>query len=107
MSVLQPDRRLAPRPLPVHLASAMLLWQSSRAGLASLSAGLPLSNRPNPAEPQLQALVAELAQHAPANLSAALDREVFDRANTFVRGIENYRAHPYRRPDSDVPVLWA
>lgn len=102
MSPLQPDRRLAPRPLPAHLASAMLLWQSSRAGLASLSAGLPLSNGPSLAAERLR----ELAQHAPANLSAALGCEVSRRAELFLHGVEAYRGHPYRRPANDVPVLW-
>jgi len=35
-----------PRPLPAHLASAMLLWLSSRAGLTSLSGALPGSKPP-------------------------------------------------------------
>jgi polyhydroxyalkanoate synthase len=80
----------------------MLLWQSSRAGLASLSAGLPLSKAASLAGERLK----ELAQHAPANLSAALGREVSSRTDLFLRGVERYRGHPYRRPPSDAPVLW-
>ena len=32
----RPDRRLAPRPLSVHLASAMISWLTSRAALPVL-----------------------------------------------------------------------
>src|SRR6516165_7762806 len=97
MSVPQTDRRLAPRPLPAHLASAMLLWQSSRAGLATLSAGLPLLNRPSPAGQRLQELAADLARQTPKNPSAALERQVLRRSHAFLRGVETYRGHPYRR----------
>ena len=107
MSAPEPDRRLAPRPLPAHLASAALVWQSSRAGLTSLSAGWPFSNRPSPAAARLQVLAAELARHAPASLSAALDRELGRRADAFLRGIETYRDHPHRRPPTDGAVLWS
>ena len=41
MEAQRPDRRLAPRPLPLHLMSAIGLWLSSRGALTSLATGLP------------------------------------------------------------------
>ena len=83
-----------------------MLWQSSHGGLASLSGGWPPSSRPNRAGGRLQALGGELARLAPASLSAALNSEISCRADGFLRGVEAYRSHPYRRPPTDAPVLW-
>ena len=83
-----------------------MLWQSSRAGLASLSAGLPLSSRPNPVAGRLQDLAGDVARQASASLSAALERELSGRAGAFLHGIAAYRGHPYRRRENDAPVLW-
>ena len=78
----QPDRRLAPRPLPVHLASAMTLWLSSRAGLTSLKPGSSLWNS---ADDRLRALARELAPPEIDKVSAALDRVVVQRAGAGIR----------------------
>ncbi len=67
------DRRLAPRPLPAHLASAMLLWLSCRAALTSLSNGLALSNKPGD---RLSALAGEIRRSGPEAVGAALDRQL-------------------------------
>lgn len=84
----------------------MLLWQSSHAGLANLSAGLPLSNRLGPAAARLQALAPELGRYPPGKVDSALAREVARRRGLLLRGVEAYRGHPYRRPRTDVPVAW-
>lgn len=98
------DRRLMPRPLPAHLASAMLLWSSSRAALTSLPNGWPLSNGASEA---LRALAAEIEGLGAAEVGAALDREVQRRAGAFVAGIEAYRTHPYRRSaPAGAPMRW-
>ncbi len=75
-----------PRPLPAHLASAMLLWLSSRAALTSLMPGLPLSNMPgNLRDDRLQALAGEIAQCGPEAVAGALDRELYRRAGSVSR----------------------
>src|ERR1043165_6994779 len=99
-----PDRRLAPRPLPAHLLSAILLWLSSRAALTSWRGGSPLSNAP--AENPLQALAKELEQLGADRVAAALDRELLRRAHDFAVGLEAYRRHPFRRGAPRVPVVW-
>src|SRR5205085_5023250 len=97
------DRRLTPRPLPAHLASAMLLWLSSRAALTSSKLGSPLWN---PAENPLKALAPEIERLGADRVGAALDRELLRRASGFLAGLEAYRRHPFRRAAARVPVVW-
>jgi polyhydroxyalkanoate synthase len=96
-----------PRPLPAHLASAMLLWLSSRAGLTSLASALPRSNTPGIAAPgRLAGLAGEIERHNPDAVAAALDRQLRRRAEAFLAGIEAYRRHPFHRSAARVPVRW-
>ncbi|HEY8873964.1 MAG TPA: alpha/beta fold hydrolase [Stellaceae bacterium] len=100
-----------PRPLPAHLASAMVLWLSSRAGLTSLPGGLPRSNTQgdspgNAALGRLAALAAEIGLLGPDAVAAALDRQLRGRAEAFLAGIEAYRGHPFHRGAARVPVRW-
>jgi polyhydroxyalkanoate synthase len=99
------QRRLLPRPLPAHLASATLLWLSSRAALTTSPAGWMRWNAPI-ADARLAALAEEIARHGAEPVAAALDREIGRRAAAFLAGIEAYRRHPYRRPAARVPVRW-
>lgn len=99
----RPDRRLAPRPLPAHLAAAMLLWISSRAALPFLNSGLLPSN----AEGERLRLVArEIAALGPERFTQALDAELARRARAFAAGLEAYRRHDLRRPAPRVPATW-
>ena len=103
------DRRLMPRPLPAHLASAMWLWLSSRAGLTSLASGSPPWNTPPwnaPPSPELRVLAAEIAQRGAEPVVAALDRLLRGRAEAFISGLEAYRRHPYCRSADTMPVCW-
>jgi polyhydroxyalkanoate synthase subunit PhaC len=97
------DRRLTPRPLPGHLASAMLLWLSSRAALTNSKLVSPLSNAPG--DP-LQAIAPEVERLGADRILAALDRELLRRASGFVAGLEAYRRHPLRRAAPRAPVVW-
>jgi polyhydroxyalkanoate synthase subunit PhaC len=101
------DRRLAPRPLPAHLASAILLWLSSRAALTSLASALPpWSTGENGAHEPLCALGAEIGQSGAEAVGGALDRELLARADRFLAGLEAYRRHPFRREEPEAPVVW-
>lgn len=107
--------RQGPRPLPLHLASAMNGWISSRAGLALLKSG---SNgwRPEVAQP-LAKLRAELAKSPPQEnppaidaddrFARAVDDEILSRLADFSAGVHAYRTHPYRRTLSDPPTIWS
>jgi polyhydroxyalkanoate synthase len=97
------DRRLVPRPLAAHLASAMMLWSSSRSALPILNnASLPSSE----AAERLRAVAAEIDAVGSSSVAAALDLEITRRAKSYLAGLEAYRRHPYRRGDEAPPVLW-
>ncbi len=99
-----PDRRLAPRPLPVHLAGAMMLWLSSRAALPFLKNVLPRSS--GEAE-RLRVLAAEIDGLGSDRIAAAVDREIAARAENCLAGLEAYRRHPFRRDQTPRPALWS
>lgn len=96
--------RLGPRPLPVHLASAAMLWTSSRGALPLLKNGL-LPWRPE-LRPAASALRQSLAAVAAEDFVAAVDAELVRRSGDFLAGLERYRRHPYRRALADPPSLW-
>ena len=114
-----PDRRLAPRPLPLHLATAMNGWTSSRAALPLLRNG-SLAWRPEVAA-AAQSLRAALdaaspqerqpagaSPETPANdpFDRAVEAEIARRLAALASGIRVYRDHPYRRRLLDPPTLW-
>jgi polyhydroxyalkanoate synthase len=86
----------------------MTVWLSSRAVLPALMNDW-LPSKPAHA-PQLTAAVRELAAQlatvAPDAFAAALDRELRGRADLFLRGLDAYRHHPYRRTLAEPPVIW-
>src|SRR5947208_16922854 len=92
-----------PRPLPGHLASAMLLWLSSRAALTSSKLVSPLSNA---AGDPLQVIAPEVERLGADRVLAALDRELQRRASGFAAGLEAYRRHPFRRSAPRGSVVW-
>lgn len=98
------DRRLAPRPLPAHLASAAMLWLSSRAALTGWTSASPRSSGSE--ADRLAALAPEIARLGRDAVAAALDRDLRKRAKRLLDGLETYRRHPYRRAPDEVPVRW-
>ena len=99
-----PPRRMGPRPLPLHLGTAALTWMSSRAALPLLMSGL-LPWRPSLVK-EAAALRASLDSVDPEAFAHALDAEVRRRLDLFLRGLERYRHHPYRRDLPDPPAVW-
>jgi polyhydroxyalkanoate synthase len=97
-------QRQGPRPLALHLETAVTTWLSSRAALPLLMSGSL------PWKPALLDAATELRRSLdgvdPEALTEALDREVRRRLDLYLAGIERYRHHPYRRDVSDPPVLW-
>jgi len=100
----RPQHRQGPRPLALHLANASLTWLSSQAALPLLKSGSL------PWKPELaangSALLKSLEASDSAEFGRALERELRRRAGLFLKGIEAYRHHPYRRDMEDMPVLW-
>jgi len=97
--------RQGPRPLPYHLVSQATTLLSSRGALPSLKNGSLVL------KPHLQAPAEHLRQSLeavdPKAFDQAVEAEVYRRMDGFLRGIEAYRHHPYRRSLSDMPVVWS
>jgi poly[(R)-3-hydroxyalkanoate] polymerase subunit PhaC len=99
-----PRPRLGPRPLPLHLGLAVLAWQSSKAALPLLKAGL-LPWKPDLAE-AAGALRNRVAGSATDAFERAVEREVDRRYRSLLNGLQAYRAHPYRRTLSEPVAVW-
>ncbi len=107
-------RRLGPRPLPLHLATAYTTWTSSYAGLTLLKNGWPHSSPKDPSADKprkqktadIEALLREIEERESGDFSQALTQEVRARLFALLDGIEAYRAHPYRRALEDPPSCW-
>lgn len=101
----RPRGRIGPRPLPLHLMTALASWFGSGAALPLLKSGWPRS-KPEFAS-AARDLEAQLAAVVPEAFGAALERELRSQADLFLRGLEQYRHHPYRRDLDEPPVVWA
>jgi polyhydroxyalkanoate synthase len=106
--------RQGPRPLGLHLATAISTWLSSANALPVLRPSSPGSN-PMPVagmswHPSLRErgtqLIQDLAAADPEALRIAVGREVRQRLDELERGIRLYRAHPYRRAPTAATVVW-
>ncbi|MCC7276280.1 MAG: alpha/beta hydrolase, partial [Alphaproteobacteria bacterium] len=97
--------RQGPRPLPAHLALAATIWTSSRAAWPHLRNASPPSS-PLFAGP-IADLAAQLRDVDPEAFGVSLDREILERADRFLTGLERYRHHPYRRTLADPPAAWS
>jgi polyhydroxyalkanoate synthase len=106
-------QRLGPRPLGLHLATAITTWLSSASALPLLKSSSP-GSKPMPGaiawHPSLRTqsaqLLAELEAADPDALRIAVGREVRKRLDELERGIRFYRHHPYRRSPSAAPAVW-
>jgi poly[(R)-3-hydroxyalkanoate] polymerase subunit PhaC len=97
------DRRTAPRPLAAHLASALMLWSSSRAVLGALEGAALQSTR---LSERLRAIADEIDASGVNDVAAARELAVTRRAKLYLEGLEAYRRHPYRRGAEAAPALW-
>ncbi len=111
-----PPRRMGPRPLGLHLATAVTTWLNCATALPLSSSGLRGSSPRNgavaglPWHPSLRdqaaALGRELAGADPEAFGRAVVREVRLRLDELDRGISRYRHHPYRRDLSAPAAVW-
>ncbi len=96
--------RPGPRPLALHLNSALTILQGSLAALPSSRLGLIAWN-PS-VRPQAQSLAADLARSPDDAVARALAAEVGHRYRAMLDGIRLYRAHPYVRDLERAPTVW-
>jgi polyhydroxyalkanoate synthase len=101
--------RLGPRPLPLHLMTAINSWSSSRGALPMLR------NASINWKPEVAKRAAKLLKSLPAGpaveseadpLATALETEIAARLTAFSTGVNAYRHHPYHRQLPDPPTLW-
>ncbi|MEP4887757.1 MAG: alpha/beta fold hydrolase, partial [Alphaproteobacteria bacterium] len=101
--------RLGPRPLPLHLMTAINSWSSSRGALPMLR------NASIVWKPEVAARAAQLQKNLPAEpaaeneadpLADAVEAEIAARLTAFSAGVNAYRHHPYHRDLADPPTLW-
>lgn len=99
-----PPKRLGPRPLSLHLGTALATWLSSRSALPFLM------NGSLPWRPELLTAATNLRRDLddvdPEALDHALEREIRARIDLYLTGLDRYRHHPYRRDLKDPPALW-
>jgi polyhydroxyalkanoate synthase len=106
MNQTPPAPRLGPRPLPLHLMTAMNGWTSSRGALEMLRRGslawrLEVASR----GAALRSSLPEAASGADP-FAEAVETEIARRLAAFGAGVRAYRHHPYRRTLDDPPVIW-
>jgi polyhydroxyalkanoate synthase subunit PhaC len=99
-----PPKRVGPRPLALHLGSAMGTWLSCAAVLANSKPG-SLTWHPSLAE-RAKALESEREKHSPEKFRAAIQLEVRRRLAQFHDGLTRYRDTPYRRAHAYPPPVW-
>ncbi|TAD87833.1 MAG: alpha/beta hydrolase [Alphaproteobacteria bacterium] len=98
------NRRLGPRPLPLHLGWLATTWATSSLALASWNAG-SLTWKPA-LGPRAAAWIEAAAAVDRDRLLTAVEHAGRARLGRFMAGVLAYRRHPYRRTVGDVPVLW-
>ena len=95
-----PKPRIGPRPLALHLQTALATWLSSPAALStSRHASLRWNGAQSP-------LASPAPSGVPEPLLSALDAEIRRRIGLLLEGLARYRQHPYRRDLPDPPALW-
>jgi len=124
---IQNQPRQGPRPLPLHLATALNSWLSSQAALPLLKSG-SIGWRPEVAvrgaalSQQLANAAAQRKKAAPSEnqqsqrknspgtlgdpFDLAVGQEVYRRLHDLAAGIKAYQRHPYHRDLAAPPVLW-
>jgi len=99
--------RLGPRPLPLHLSTALMTWASSESAWQLWKRGSPNSSPGTPeAVARLIKEVAALEAGAGPGFEPALHREIGRRMDRLAEGVTAYRRHPVHRDLETPPAAW-
>ncbi|MBS0221595.1 MAG: alpha/beta hydrolase [Proteobacteria bacterium] len=103
-------QRLGPRPLPLHLGTALMTWMSCESAWRLWKHGSP-NSRPSSGRPEeFAALAAEaeaLERRAgDGQFEASLRREIGRRMSRLADGVLAYRRHSTHRTLEDPPTAW-
>lgn len=103
--------RLGPRPLPLHLGTALMTWASSESALKLWKQGSPSSNQSSAAPEAIAALLPEIAaleaRTGTAGFEPALQREIARRMARLADGVLAYRQHQVHRSLENPPAVWS
>jgi polyhydroxyalkanoate synthase len=108
--------RLGPRPLPLHLGTALMTWASSESAWKHWKPGSPNSkqNSPAPDAPVPEAIAALLpeiaaleARSGAGEFERALQREIARRMHRLADGVLAYRNHAVHRTVENPPAVWS
>lgn len=107
--------RLGPRPLPLHLGTALMTWASCESVWQLWKRASPHSRTGSPALESFTALFSEIErlEARPDGggtggdpFAAALHREIGRRLQRLAAGVLAYRQHPVHRTLQDPPPAW-
>jgi len=96
--------RQGPRPLPLHLATAMVGWTGSLAALPLARSGSPIWK--GGLRDEGAALARDLAAIPSDDLAAAVTAEIAGRSARLLSAVERYRGHPGGARQSPADVVW-
>src|SRR5947208_12777641 len=88
---MHPPPRLGPRPLPLHLGTALMTWASSESAWQLWKRGSPNSNPSSATAEGLAELLKEIAALDPQRFETALHREIGRRLDRLAEGVLAYR----------------
>src|SRR4051812_14378826 len=103
--------RLGPRPLPLHLGTALMTWASSESALKLWKHGSPTSKASSPVPEAIAALLPEIAaleaKAGAGKFESALQREIARRMARLADGVLAYRQHKFHRDLENPPAVWS
>ena len=103
----RPPARIGPRPLPLHLGTALMTWASSESAWQLWKRGSPNSNPSSATADGLNEVLGEIAEADPGRFAAALHREIGRRLDRLAEGVLAYRRHPVCRTLDTPPAVWS
>ena len=94
--------RMGPRPLPLHLGTALMTWASSESAWRLWKPASPSSSQSSP----IAELLKEISTVDAGRFGEALKREISRRLDRLAEGVLAYRKHPFHRALEEPPVVW-
>jgi len=102
-----PHPRLGPRPLPLHLGTALMTWASSESAWQLWKRDSPSSKPASTAPEGVAEILKEVAAlGGEGRFEQALHREIGRRMDRLAQGVVAYRNHPFERALETPPAAW-
>src|SRR5579871_566744 len=102
-----PHLRLGPRPLPLHLGTALMTWASSESAWQLWKRDSPSSKPASTTPDGIAEILKEVAAlGGEGRFEDALHREIGRRMDRLAQGVVAYRNHPFERALATPPTAW-